>query len=238
MTTKTTGLVMPTGVSTKKATPPPKQPRQVHGTVVMVCHCGTHYKTTLPKLQRGHGLACSGTCAIARRTRGKPAATRLDGQPLPITGLSVNRPRKELKPTPVHGVTLQTSTLTVPATFTHLKPTLVDYAQLHTVRRFQAVFTVHGVAEGKQVKLMQVTLHGARGKLKVYSGTLHTYTAQLRAQTTLTQATRELLAMAYPTVALSKADIDLQAIVGSLADQGVFYGYMWLSLAVASSQIN
>ena len=236
MTTKPTGLNMPKGISTRKATPP-KQPRKAQDNVVMVCHCGTHYKTTLPILQRGHGLACSVTCAIARRTRGKPAATRLDGQPLPITGLSVNKPRKEPKATPAHGVTLQTFFLAVPDTHTHLKPTLVDSTPLHTVKRFQHIWTVHGLAEGKQVKLMQVTLHGARGRLKVYSDTVHTYTAQLKQNNRLTQTARELIKLAYPTITLSKADISLQAIVGSLADQGVFYGCTCLTLTVASSNL-
>lgn len=235
-TTKPTGLTMPKGISTQKTTPQ-TQPRKPQDKIVMVCHCGTHYKTTLPILQRGHGLACSRACAIARRTYNKPAATRLDGQPLPITGLSVAKSRKRPTATPTHGVNQQTFFLDVPDTDTCLKPTLVDSTPLHTGKRFQHIWTVHGFTEGKPVKLMQVTLHGARGKLKVYSDTLHTYTVQLKQNNRLTQTARELIKLAYPTVTLSNADISLQAIVGGLADQGVFHGYTGLVLSVASSNL-
>ena len=233
-TTKPTGLNMPKGISTQKETPQ-TQPRKPQDKIVMVCHCGTHYKTTLPILQRGHGLACSGTCAITRRTHNKPAATRLDGQPLPITGLSVNKPRKE--PTAAYSTSIHFDThiISVPHTTSTLDAVTPDYAPLYTCKAVDKMWTVHNAVNGK--KLMQVSKHKQRAKIVTYLPRKAVHVIQLRAQRdTMPRLTYDLLAVAFPGLALPKRVLSVLHMVTAMADQGVFNGHTRLMLALVSCQ--
>lgn len=150
-------------------------------------------------------------------------------------GVSTTPKQTRKTPAKPYDTSLQVDThiINVPHTTTTLEAVTPDYSPLYTCKAIDKMWTIHNAVNGK--KLMQVSKHKQRARIVTYLPRKAVHVIQLKQQRdTMPRLTVDLLALAFPGLALPKHAVSVLKMVTAMADQGVFNGHTRLVLTQVS----